>query len=134
MLQFGMSWYVLLLWGWRKNYRAVLPSTLNVSRHTKLLTYSIRTLLKMDHWSLKHVKLLNVTNKINHQILCILLGYIYIIREYEQDAIYRENRTEVHWPVSLKPSEQHTVQDNSLSSHKQTSTSEESILNHIPYY
>ena len=40
-------------------------------------TYSIRTFLKMDYWSPKHVELLNVMNKINRQILCILLGYIY---------------------------------------------------------
>ena len=31
----------------------------------------------MDYWSPKHVELLNVMNKINHQILCILLDYRY---------------------------------------------------------
>ena len=41
----------------------------------QIATYSIRTLLKMDYWSPKHVELLNVMNKINHQILCILLDY-----------------------------------------------------------
>ena len=39
----------------------------------QIATYSIRTLLKVDYWSPKHVELLNVLNKINHQILCILL-------------------------------------------------------------
>ena len=32
----------------------------------------------MDYWSPKHDELLNVMNKINHQILCILLDYRYI--------------------------------------------------------
>ena len=32
----------------------------------------------MDYCSPKHAELLNVMNKINHQILCILLDYIYI--------------------------------------------------------
>ena len=44
----------------------------------QIATYSIRTLLKMHYWSPKHVELLNVMNKMNHQILCILLDYIYI--------------------------------------------------------
>ena len=44
----------------------------------QIVTYSIRKLLKMDYWSPKHVELLNIINKINHQILCILLDYIYI--------------------------------------------------------
>ena len=30
----------------------------------------------------EHVKLLNVINKINHQILCILLDYIYITHKH----------------------------------------------------
>ena len=34
----------------------------------RIATYSIRTLLKMDYWSPKHVELPNVMNKINHQI------------------------------------------------------------------
>ena len=38
--------------------------------------------MKMDYWIPKHVELLNVTNKINHQILCILLDYGYIARCY----------------------------------------------------
>ena len=42
----------------------------------KTATHSIRTLLKMGYRSPKHVELLNVMNKINHQILCILLDYI----------------------------------------------------------
>ena len=46
----------------------------------QIATYSIRTLLKMDNCSPKHVELLNVMNKINHQILCILLDYIYIAK------------------------------------------------------
>ena len=45
-------------------------------------TYSVRTLLKMDYWCPKHVELLNVMNKINHQILCILFDYIYIAKWY----------------------------------------------------
>ena len=44
----------------------------------QIATHSIRTLLKMDCWSSRHVELLNVTNKINHQILCTLLDYGYI--------------------------------------------------------
>ena len=44
----------------------------------QIATYSIRMLLKMVYWSPKHVELLNVMNKINHQILCILLHYGYI--------------------------------------------------------
>ena len=44
----------------------------------QIATYSIRTFLKLDYLSPKHVELLNVMNKINHQILCILLDYIYI--------------------------------------------------------
>ena len=54
--------------------------TLITTGHTKFATYSIRTLLKMDYWSPKHVELLNVMNKINHQILCILLDYEYIAK------------------------------------------------------
>ena len=34
----------------------------------------------MDYCSPKHVELTNVMNKINHQILCILLDYIYIFQ------------------------------------------------------
>ena len=34
----------------------------------------------MDYWSPKHVELLNVMNKINHQILCILLDYRYTVQ------------------------------------------------------
>ena len=33
----------------------------------QIATYSMRTLLKMDYWSPKHVELLNVMNEINHQ-------------------------------------------------------------------
>ena len=32
----------------------------------------------MNYWSPKHVERMNFTNKINHQILCILSDYIYI--------------------------------------------------------
>ena len=32
----------------------------------------------MDYWRPKHVGLVNIMNKINHQILCILLDYRYI--------------------------------------------------------
>ena len=72
MLQSGMSRYVLLLWGRIETYQ--------------IATYSIRTLLKMDYWSPKHVELLNVMNKINHQILCIL-DYIHIAKWYTVHAI-----------------------------------------------
>ena len=50
-------------------------------------TYTIRTLLKMDYWSPKHVELLNVMNKINHQILRILLDYRYIAKWYTVHTI-----------------------------------------------
>ena len=36
----------------------------------------------MDYWSPKHVELLNVMNKINHQVLCILLDYRYKTNPY----------------------------------------------------
>ena len=49
--------------------------------------YSIDTLLKMDYWSPKHVELLNVMNKINHQILCILLDYRCIAKWYTVHTI-----------------------------------------------
>ena len=35
--------------------------------------------VKEELQSPKHVELLNVMNKINHQILCVLLGYRYSI-------------------------------------------------------
>ena len=55
----------------------------------QIATYSIRTLLKMmDYWSPKHVELLNVMNKINHQILCILLDYIYITIHVRLSKLY----------------------------------------------
>ena len=41
----------------------------------------------MDYWSRKHVELLNVMNKINHQILCILLDYVYIAKWYTVHTI-----------------------------------------------
>ena len=50
-------------------------------------TYSIRTPLKMDYWSPKHVELLNVTNKINHQIFCIYLDYRYFPKWYTVHTI-----------------------------------------------
>ena len=46
----------------------------------QIATCSIRTFLKMDCRSPKHVDLLNVMNKINHQVLRILLDYIYIAK------------------------------------------------------
>ena len=49
------------------------------SSFTLITTHSIRTLLKMDYWSPKYVELLNVTNKIDHQISCILFDYRYIV-------------------------------------------------------
>ena len=53
----------------------------------QIVTYSIRTLLKIDYWSAKHVELLNVMNKINHQILCILLDYGHIAKWYTVHTI-----------------------------------------------
>ena len=56
----------------------------------QIATYSLRTLLKMDYWSPKHVELLNVMNKINHQILCILLDYIYIGKWYTVHTLSKQ--------------------------------------------
>ena len=53
----------------------------------QIATYSIITLLKMSYWSPKHVELLNVMNKINHQILCILLDYRYTAKWYTVNTI-----------------------------------------------
>ena len=48
----------------------------------------------MDYWSPKHVELLNVMNKINHQILCILLDYRYFtLKEFRNSGKCR-NGTE----------------------------------------
>ena len=66
------------LWGWRKNCSSSFTLiTIGRIETYQIATYSIRTLLKMDYWSPRRVELLNVVNKINHQILCIL-DYIYI--------------------------------------------------------
>ena len=46
-------------------------------------------ILKMDYWSPKHVELLNVMNKINHQILCILLDYTYILQNDTRSLQYQ---------------------------------------------
>ena len=73
------------LWGWRKNCSSSFTLITTVRTETyQIATYSIRTLLKMDYWSPKHVELLNVMNKINDQILCILLDYMYIIKLSEK--------------------------------------------------
>ena len=45
----------------------------------------------MDYWIPKHVELLNVMNKINHQILCILLDYIYTAKWYGPYNIKSKN-------------------------------------------
>ena len=42
----------------------------------------------MYYWSPKHVELPNVMNKINHQMLFILLDYIYIEKWYTVHKIY----------------------------------------------
>ena len=64
---------------WRKNYSSSFTLITSGRIETyQIATYSTRTLLKMDSWSSKHAELLKVMNKINHQILCILLDYIYI--------------------------------------------------------
>ena len=59
--------------------RYVLITTGRIETY-QIATYTIRTLLKTDYWSPKHAELLNVMNKINHQILCILLDHIYIAK------------------------------------------------------
>ena len=71
------------LWGWRKNCSSsfTLITTGRIETY-QIATYSIRTLLKMDYWSPKHVELLNVMNTIKHQILCILLDYRYIVPKW----------------------------------------------------
>ena len=76
MLQFGMSRYVM-----RAKEELLCSSSFTLIttgriRDIQIATYSIRTLLKMDYCIPKHVELLNVMNKINHQI-CILLDYRY---------------------------------------------------------
>ena len=48
--------------------------------HTKFAIYSLKTLLRMEHWGPKHVEPPSVMNKLNHKTLCILLDYIYIIK------------------------------------------------------
>ena len=79
------------LWGWRKNCSSsfTLITTGRIETY-QIATYSIRTLLKMDYWSPKHVVLLNVMNKINHQILCILLDYRYIAKWYTVRTISKK--------------------------------------------
>ena len=59
------------------------------NRMYQIATYSIRTLLKMDYWSPKHVELLNVMNKINHLVLCILSDYIYILQGDTRSVQYQ---------------------------------------------
>ena len=63
-------------------YVSIRPVVITTGRIEtyQIATYSIRTLLKVDYWSPKHVELLNVMNKITYQILCILLDYRYITR------------------------------------------------------
>ena len=78
--QFGMSRYVL---GRIETYQ--------------IATYSIRTLLKMDYWSPKHVELPNVINKINHQILCILLDYRYTAKWYTVYTISKVYQSSSHF-------------------------------------
>ena len=68
-------WYVSI----RYEGEVTLITTGSIETY-QIATYSIRTLLKMDYCSPKHVELLNVMNKINHQVLCILLDYIYIAK------------------------------------------------------
>ena len=83
-----MSRYVLLLWGWRKNCSSsfTLITTGRIETY-QITTYSIKTLLKMNYWSPKHIELLKVMNKINHQTLCILLDYRYIAKWYTVHTI-----------------------------------------------
>ena len=78
MLQFGMSRYVMRVKEELLCSSSFILITTGRIETYQIATYSIRTLLKMDYWSPKHVELLNVMNKINHQILCILLDYKYI--------------------------------------------------------
>ena len=74
-------------WGWPVVMMVKGSSSFTLITTGRIETYqiatcSIRTLLKMDYWSPKRVELVNVTNKINHQILCILLDYRYIAKWY----------------------------------------------------
>ena len=90
------------LWGWRKNCSSsfTLITTGRIETY-QIATYSIRTLLRMEYWSPKHVELLNVMNKINHQILCILLDYIYIVKGVFDLLLYKN---------ILRPSWTHVLQ------------------------
>ena len=55
----------------------------------------------MDYWSPKHVELLNVMNKINHQILCILLGYTYIAKWYTVHIISEKDAASPHKKMEM---------------------------------
>jgi hypothetical protein len=68
--------------------------------HTIFATHSLKTLLMMDYWGPKHVELLNVTNKLNHKTMCILLDYIYIkqlLIKYYASAMWDTHLTVLHW-------------------------------------
>ena len=82
MLQAGMSRYVMKVKEELLSSSSFTLITTGRIQTYQIATYSIRTLLKMDYWSPKHVELLNVMNKINHQTLCILLDYRYIAKWY----------------------------------------------------
>ena len=58
----------------------------------QIATYSIRTPLKMDYCSPKHAELLNVMNKINHQMWYILLDYTYIASSCPSVCPHRTTR------------------------------------------
>ena len=61
---------------------------------------------EMDDWSPKHVELLNVMNKISHQILYILLDYLYIAKWYtvhtiSNNPVSREKNKNYHVWISV---------------------------------
>ena len=74
----------------------------------QIATYSIRTLMKMDYCSPKHVELLNVMNNINHQMMCVLLDYIYIAKWYtvhtKSNSKNSDNFKTIQEEASTKPS------------------------------
>ena len=102
--------------GWRKNCGLCSSSfTLITSGRIEtyqIATYSIRTLLKMDYWSPKHVELLNVINKVNHQILCILLDYGHIAKWYTLRSI--QYHINVSWYLGPQNRIGHTLKCTSL--------------------
>ena len=107
MLQYGSSRYVM-----RVKEELLCSSSFTLIKIGRIetyqiATYSIRTLLKMDCWSPKHVELLKVTNKINHKILCILLDYRYIVYSHIVVFMYVMKKCEggEEYPIGNKRKE-----------------------------